>query len=132
MTGLAEWPIVGKATQMTRKITFRELGDGQKTVLTMGLDAPVTLKTLDSPGLKVVLHSLKRLGLIDEKGRTTPDGEMALKEGKFPAEADPLVHDFAANVRLLMEKWKVKRLVAIRRAVAMAAKHIEAEQKGQS
>jgi hypothetical protein len=117
---------------MTRKMTYRKLGDGQKAVLSMGLEQPVTRQSLDSPGLKVALYGLKRLKLIDEQGRTTPTGQRALEEGHYPVEADPLEHDFASNVRTLMQAWKVKRLVAIRRAVAMAAKTIEDEQKGTS
>lgn len=111
----------------------KKLGDGQRTVLMLGTEGPVTRATLGSPGQKVALFSLKRLKLIDEKtGRTTEAGVQALRDGFYPVSADPLNGPFEANVRALMAHWQIKRLEAIRRAVALQAKAIEDSQKGES
>lgn len=115
-----------------RQTDFKTLGDGQRTVLMLGTEGPVTRQSLDSPGLKVALFSLKRLGLIGKEGRTTPSGIEALRDGQYPIDADPIQGPFETNVRTLMTHWDVKRAVAIRRAVALQVKAIEDEQKGDS
>lgn len=116
---------------MVRKILYRRLREGQTTVLQLASQGPVARASLDSNGLKVALFSLKRYGLINEQGQITPTGRTALAEGKYPIEADPLENIFLGNVRTLMETWKVKRLEAIYRAVALAAKDVKDKQKGE-
>jgi hypothetical protein len=117
---------------MVRQTMVKKLGDGQRTVLMLGTEGPVTRDTLASPGLKVALFSLKRLDLIDKKTSvTTAAGVQALRDGFYPVSADPLNGPFEANVRALMAHWGIKRLEAIRRAVALQAKAIADETEGE-
>src|SRR5688572_10573542 len=115
-----------------RKTKYRGLGDGQRQVLMLGTEGPVTRETLTSQGLKAALHSVKRLRLMDAQGHTTETGITALRDGRYPLEADPLHGAFEQNVITLMHHWRVKRPVAIRRAVAQVAKAIADEEKGES
>lgn len=113
---------------MVQSILFRRLREGQTKVLTLALDGPVTRDSLTSGGLKVALWGLKRYGLIDERdGTITEAGKTALKEGKYPIEQDPLESIFIANVKILQEAWKLKRMETIYRAAAMAVKAVKAD-----
>lgn len=116
---------------MVRKMDYRELGEGQRTVLMLGTEGPVTRASLETSGQKRALHSLKRLTLIDKDGNTTEAGVKALRAGKYPIELDPIQGEFEMNVRALMKAWRVKRRTAIFRAVANAARAIDDEQRGE-
>jgi hypothetical protein len=115
---------------MVRRVRYRRLRDGQTTILTMAQVAAVTRESLNSlgdksRGLKGSLFSVTRLGLIDKQGRITEAGRDALKEGRYPIEADPIEAAFERNVDVLMKAWKVTRGVAVRRAVANQVKAID-------
>lgn len=134
MKGPVSRSVMERQSGMVRRMQVRKLGDGQRAILMMGTEGPVTRETLETRGLKAALHSLKRLmlPLIDEHGRTTEAGVQALRDGNYPLELDPLHGAFEANVRTLMVAWRVKRTVAIHRAVANAAAAIDVNRKGES